>query len=248
MAPKDWITIVISCLALLVSVVSYLLRTREDKRGTRQALTDTLTALGEVSLSMAKLKIENPRASNDVMSLRRTYNSQRRYLANHAEFLLDQIPDLSADIDHNMLAGAFDAIGDPARAEEHWRACVAKSPSDTLRAMNLRGFARFLFYRGNASVGRQKYEESLQVNLPDNDASRRIRADTFALWFTTEREFGFLQEADRRRESAIAEARRIGHQGMQSEMLKYIEDLAKTPHALEPAAEPAPLPPRGAGS
>jgi hypothetical protein len=248
MAPKDWITVLISCLALLVSVVTYLLLTREDKRGTRQALTDTLTALGEVSLAMTKLKIENPSASNDVMSLRRTYNSQRRYLANHAEFLLDRIPELSADIDHNMLAVAFEAIGDLARAEEHWGACVARSPSDALRAMNLRGFARFLFYRGNPSVGRQKYEESLQVNLPDNDPGRRIRADTFALWFATEREFGFLQEADRRRESAVAEARRIGHQGMQREMLRYIEDLASRPQALEPVAEPAPLPPKGAGS
>jgi tetratricopeptide (TPR) repeat protein len=252
------LALAISSLSLLVSLVSFLLvyrqRSREDQRGIRQALTDTLSALGDVNLSMAKLRMEGQQSNDDVVALRRNYNSQRRYLANHAEFLLGQIPGLVADIDHNMLAQAFDAIGDMVRAEEHWKSCVARSPADTLKAMNLRGYARFLFYRGNPSAGRQKYEESLQINLSDNDATRRLRADTLALWFATEREFGFGQEATRRREQAEAEAKRIGHVGLQSEMLKYIEDLGKKPlvsgitRELAPSAEPAPLPPKASST
>jgi tetratricopeptide (TPR) repeat protein len=183
--------------------------------------------LCSIALAFVKLKIDNPQAGPEVVSLRRNYNSSRRYLANHPEFLISRIPELTTDIDHQMLAAAFDAIGDYIRADEHWRSCVERSPSDSLRAMNLRGYARFLFGQGRFDQGRQKYEESLRINLPDNDQGRRIRADTCAMWSGVEREYGFTQEADRRRLQAVQEASRISHKGMQQDMLRYIEDLSR---------------------
>jgi hypothetical protein len=85
--------------------------------------------------------------------------------------------------------------------------------------MNLRGFARFLFFQGNAQLGRKKYHESLEVELPDTDNIRRIRADTYAMWAKTEMDFGYEQEARRLKEQAITTAKRIGHKGMREEFL-----------------------------
>jgi tetratricopeptide (TPR) repeat protein len=229
--PKDFLTLSISSFSLLVSLISFALiyrqRAIENRRAIRQSLTDAVNSLTEVSLAMAKLKIENPHAPPDVVSLRRTYNSSRRYLANHSELLMEQIPKLTTDIDHNVLAVAFDAIGDYERAGAHWNSCVEASPAGPLRAMNLRGLARFLFGQGKFDQGRGKFEESLRINLPDDDSSRGLRADTCAMWSAAERESGFTDEAERRRSQAIQEATRISHKRKQTDMLKYINDLSQ---------------------
>lgn len=255
---KDILTLSVSALSLIVAITSFILtflqRKQEDKRSIRKSLTDTMASLGDVNLELAKLKIEYPEISDDIVNLRRNYNAQRRYLANHAEFLLLQIPDLATDIDHQLLATAFDSMGDYVRARHHWEKSIETSPAESLRAMNLRGLARFLFYQGNPQLGRQKYDESLQANLADNDTNRRFRADSYLMWSITERDFGFDEEARRRREQAIAEANRIGHRGMKEEILNYISDLwssqreDETPlPAFPPSVEPAPLPSKSAG-
>ena len=249
---KDILTLAVSFISAVIALtalfVTYRQRSREDSRGMRKSLTDTLASMAEVNLAMAKLRLEHPESNDSIVGLRRAYNSQRRYLASHAEFLLEQIPSLSTDIDHNLLAQAFDTMGHYEKALEHWKACVEKSPGPSLRAMNLRGFARFLFFQGNSKLGQQKYDESLQVDLPDNDSNRRLRADTYAMWSVTEREFGFVEEARRRREQGLAEAKRIGHSGMRDEILQYIDSLWSQPavpsaatQAYPPATEPAPV-------
>jgi tetratricopeptide (TPR) repeat protein len=227
---KDYLALTLSVIAVVVSVVAFLLtfrqRASENRRGIRKALTETIADLTSVSLERAKLDRENPSSMDDkVVGLRRLYNNQRRYLANHAEFLIGQIPDLVTDIDYNALAFAFDAIGDPNKAKRYWELCVEKSPSRPLQAMNLRGYARFLYFQGQFETGRRKYEESLQVELPDTDNMRRILADTYLMWSKTEHDFGFLEEAKRQKEQAISVAKRIGHVGMRNEMLNYVSTL-----------------------
>lgn len=255
---KDILTLSVSAVSLIVAITSFILtfmqRKREDKRSIRTSLTDTMASLGEVNLELAKLKIEYPQISDNIVNLRRNYNAQRRYLANHAEFLLLQIPDLATDIDHQLLAIAFDSMGDYVRARDHWEKSIETSPAESLRAMNLRGLARFLFYQGNPQLGRQKYDASLQANLPDNDSNRRFRADSYLMWSITERDFGFVEEARRRREQALAEANRIGHQGMREEIVRYIDDLwlgrqhdAASPPTYPPSVELAPLPSKSSG-
>jgi tetratricopeptide (TPR) repeat protein len=243
MAPfetKDVVTVCMSVVSLLVAstsfVLSYSQRAKQDKITARKALTDTMAALADVNLSFAKLKLERPVPSDDVMALRRVYNSQRRYLAKHAEFLLGDIPELATDIDHSILAGAFESMQDFDRAELHWRESIDRSPAEGLRAINLRGYARFLFYQGNPQLGRRRWEESLQVQVPDNDSNRRLRADTYALWSVTEKQLGFREEALRRRDQAVGEANRIGHPLMKAEILRYIDDLWSEPSG--PAAAP----------
>jgi tetratricopeptide (TPR) repeat protein len=239
---KDILTLVVSLCSAIIAVISLIITYRqrqvEDKRNIRSSLTDTLTSLTEVNIAMVKLKLENKTINDDVFAFRRGYNSQRRYLANHAEFLSQQIPDLVSDIDHNMIAHAFSAMGDYERAFKHWEVCIAKSPAPPVLATNLRGFAGFLFEQGNPQLGRKNFEKSVQVAMPDSDVNRRLRADTFAIWSITERDFGFLDHAKRRKEQAEAEARRIGHEKMRKDIQAYIESLwAETSQTVNP--EPA---------
>lgn len=237
METKDIFVVAISSLALLTSITSFVLsfrqRSHENHRGVRKSLTDTLGELADVALARARLDVEHPETSDQIMSLRRMYNTQRRYLASHAEYLVEQIPEIATDIDYNLLAGAFHAIGDYDKAQRYWELCVVTSSSEVIRAMNLRGFARFMFFQGNPQLGRKKYQESLELNLPDTDNIRRDRADSYSMWAKTEYDFGFTDEALRLKQQALSAAKRIGHVGMRDEITAYINELlAPLPETL----------------
>jgi tetratricopeptide (TPR) repeat protein len=178
-----------------------------------------------VNIAFAKLELDYPKSTEErVVALRRNFNAQRRYLANHGEFLVAQIPELTTDIDCAVIAGAFDSHGDYQRAERFFPMAVEKSPNSALKAVNLRGLARFWFRRGNAQRGRKCYEESLQIDLPDTDSMRQFSADTYLLWAKTEEECGFLEESHRVRELAMSAAKRIGHARMRDGMIGQITD------------------------
>jgi tetratricopeptide (TPR) repeat protein len=183
---KDIITIALAALAFIFSIASFTLTFRqrgiEDRRNTRKALTDAVAELTKVSIAYNQLDLDYPKSAQPtVVNLRRNYSNQRRYLANHGEFLAAQIPELTSDIDCITLAAAFDATGDYIRAQKFFELAVEKSPTNALRIWNFRGLARFWFNQGNAQRGRKTYEEALQLNVPDTDSIRYTIADTYLL-------------------------------------------------------------------
>lgn len=218
----------ISGASLVFSIISLILtyrqRSRQDDLSLRKSLTDSVSAIADTNIQMEKLKGENFSNPNTIAA-RRIINSQRRYLANHAELLISEIPKFSTDIDHNLIAGALDAVGDYERARKHWVMCVEKSPEGSLHAMNLRGFARFMFTQGNPEQARKLYEDSLQIQLSDTDGSRRLRADTLMMWALAERDFGFSAEGERRYQQSIVEASRVGTISSREELLRNINNI-----------------------
>jgi tetratricopeptide (TPR) repeat protein len=245
----------IPTLALCVSAASFALsiislvwtsrqKSRQDRLVSRKALTDAMAAIANTNIEMAKLQGSRP----EIVSARRNLNSQRRYLANHADLLTSEIPDLSTDIDHTLIAGAFDANGDHERAQSHWEKCIEKSPEGTAsRVFGLRGFGRFMFNQGQAEAARKLYEEALSVKMPDNDVTRAQRADTLVLWALAERDHGFAAEGNRRRQQALDEANRIGTAFRRNELVDYIDKIWRTDpkeaaSVTTPSAEPGRLP------
>ena len=215
---------IIIALAFIFSIVSFILSFRqtyrEDRRSTRKALADVVAELTKVTIAYNELELRYPKSVDlTVVNLRRNYSNQRRYLANHGEFLAAQIPELTSDIDCIMLASAFDSSGDYVRAQKFFELAVKKSPTDVLRMWNLRGFARFWFNQGNAQRGRKTYEEALQLNLADTDSTRVNVADTYLLWSRIEDEHGYVDEAKRLRTLGQQAANRIGNSQMRQNML-----------------------------
>jgi tetratricopeptide (TPR) repeat protein len=211
-------------LSIFALWLTYRQKSRQDSLASRKALTDTVAAIVNTNIEMAKLQGSRP----EIVSTRRNLNAQRRYLAHHAELLTSEIPDLSTDIDHQLIAGAFDANGDQERAQSHWKKCINKSPAPALRSLNLTGYARFMFHQGQSEAGRKLFEEAVNPNLPDTDLSRHIKADILASWATTERDYGFGNEGERRHQQALAEARRIGTTGRRDQVTSYVESLWRT--------------------
>jgi hypothetical protein len=104
-------------LSIISLVLTYKQKSRQDGLVSRKALTDVVAAIANTNVEMAKLQGPRP----EIVSARRNLNAQRRYLANHAELLTSEVPNLSTDIDHQLIAGAFEANGDHERAQLHWK-------------------------------------------------------------------------------------------------------------------------------
>jgi tetratricopeptide (TPR) repeat protein len=234
METRDIITAIIAIiagLAFIFSIVNFFLtyrqRATENRHNTRKALTDVVAELTKVSIAYNQLELEYPQSAQvTIVNLRRNYSNQRRYLANHGEFLATQIPELTSDIDCITIAQAFDATGDFIRAQKFFELALDKSPTAALRMWNLRGIARFWFDQGNAQRGRQAYEEALQLNVPDTDSMRYNKADTYLLWSRIEDEHGYVDEAKRIRALGQQAANRIGNSQMRQRMLNQFSGVS----------------------
>lgn len=230
MPEKDVLTVVIAVCALIFSIASFVLsfkqRATEGRYTLRKTLTDIVAELTSVNIAFNKLDLEHRNSPEEaVLNLRRNYNSQRRYLANHGEFVIEQIPELSTDIDCITIASAFNATGDYVRAQAFFEMAIAKSPSNLLKMWNMRGLASHWFLRGNAQRGRTVLTEALGLELPDTDSVRQGIADTYLFWAKQESEHGYLEEADRAYQLARAACARIGHTRMREHIEKQIPPL-----------------------
>jgi tetratricopeptide (TPR) repeat protein len=230
METKDIITLVISSLAFIVAVLSYLNTARQrrvdNERTLRYALTEVIADLVQVDWDRVELDRENVGSKDDkVVTMRRILNNKKSYLARQGDFLVQQMATLTTDTDFNSLARAFADMGDYAKARGYWDRCVQQSSTPIIRAMNLRGFAAFLFRMGDFDTGRRVYRESLEVQLSDNDEMRRLRADTYAMWMRSERDYGFSEECARLRQSALSFAKRIGASKVREEFIEYVDSL-----------------------
>jgi hypothetical protein len=103
------------------------------------------------------------------------------------------------------------------------RVVADESLSNPIRHMNLRGYARFLFFQGKFQLGGSKYEEALQIDLSDTDDNRRIISDTYFTWAEAEQEFGNFSETERLIVLGQSYSNRIGHEKMKEEMQKRFE-------------------------
>ncbi|WP_266363060.1 hypothetical protein [Tellurirhabdus rosea] len=224
---KDYIAIAALLISITSLVITLLQKRKENYRTIRKNLSDTLESVAKIAIETTKLRQTNDE-SDAVVDLRRAYNTQRRVLIVHADFLVTENDEIVTEIDCNILATALISIGDLERAEHYWSKTIEKSQNDSIKHMNLRGYARFLFLQGQFQLGRSKYEDALRLKLADNDYNRRLVTDTCILWAKVEREHGNISEFRRLVGLAHGYCSRIGNMTMRDEMEKQINLLEPT--------------------
>lgn len=194
MQTKDFILIAISATALGLSVFSLVItliqKSKETKRAIKKTLSDTLESISKIAVESSKLKAQKDidYDSESIIQLRRSYNSQRRVLISHADFLINQYDKISTESDCNVLAGAYSTIGDQEKAEHYWRKTIEKSISPPIKHMNLRGFGIYYFKNGRYDLGRYYFSEALSLKLPDNDDYKMLLIDTYLMLVDLENE------------------------------------------------------------
>jgi len=108
MTTKDYILISISAAALILSLISLVVtlvqKNRETKRTIRKNLSDTLENISKIAIESTKLRASKDTDFNSepIILLRRNYNSQRRVLIAHADFLVDRYDNIATEIDCNI--------------------------------------------------------------------------------------------------------------------------------------------------
>jgi len=181
---KDVIVIIISGAAIIISLVSlivtFIQKGKETKRTIRKSLTDTLENISRINLETAKLS-STSKNIEDIIRLKRNYNSQKRLLISNADFLIHNYDKLVTEIDCCLLASSYFSIGDQEKAEYYWEETIAKSISLPIRHMNLRGYGIFFFENGEVTKGRQKFEEALNLKLTSNDTNNMMISDTYIM-------------------------------------------------------------------
>jgi hypothetical protein len=250
MSLKDTLTLVLSALAFALAIGSFvwtwLQRNTENRRAIRKALTEVIEELATTSIAFNQLSIDYPRSQETaVVNMRRNYNSKRRYLSVHGDFLCEEAPAVVMEPDCLILAGAFDAANNLEKAEKYWGLAVSKSSNATIRHANLRGFARYKFRHGHLVEGRELYNEALGLlpAMPDSDVTRQIIADTFLMWAAAEKEIGSEANSSRLFEAAADAANRIVAHRMKEEMLQQVSEQRSgvaPPKSQPPPATPPP--------
>ncbi|HEY9259398.1 hypothetical protein [Chitinophaga sp.] len=209
MATKDYILISVSICALILSFISLIVtlvqKNKETKRTIRKTLTDTLESISKIDIETTKLRTskEIDPYSEGAISLRRRYNSQRRVLIAHGDFLILRYDSLATEIDCNILASAYANIGDQDKAEYFWQKAVDKSVSLPIKLMNLRGFGLFLFSHNKVELGRQMFNEAVSLGLTSNDENKAILNDTYLMLCDVEKEFGSKEKYEASLSKAI---------------------------------------------
>jgi tetratricopeptide (TPR) repeat protein len=155
--------------------------------------------------------------------MRRVLNSRRRFLVDCADRLLLGIASLVTDGEYQILAVAWDSVGDHEKARDCWAKCVERSPNDAMRIFNLRGYARYLYRIGQAATGRETYGKAVSIETADTDTARQTKADTYLMWAKTEEQYGYLDEARRLLAFGRNEIERVGFEPSRKQLRARVE-------------------------
>jgi tetratricopeptide (TPR) repeat protein len=195
---NDRITLVISGLAFAVSVVTWYIGQKEQRKqmraGVREQLSkvvqDLIAAQGEL------WECQDAMSGGKAVSKAETGSINHRLtsLARQACELIKLEEDVGFDVEYIAIANALMTSGDLPAAELYFLTAIKKSPSDYYHAMNLTMFASFLFSVGRADDGRQAYTNAVSL-LPDtNDFNREMNARTYQSWADGERWYSSPKE------------------------------------------------------
>ncbi len=200
MVTKDYILIVISSCALILSLISLIVtlvqKNRETKRTIKKTLADALESITKIGIENAKLKGADDYTSDVKIQLRRSYNFQRRVQIAHADFLVQKYDSIATDIDCAVLAVGYSIIGEQDIAELYWNKAIAKSKSSYIKFINYRGYGSYLFAIGKENIGRQMFYEAINLISGKNDEDRYQLVDTYLMLADLELVHGTIEDID----------------------------------------------------
>jgi tetratricopeptide (TPR) repeat protein len=200
MEPKDYIAIgaaVISSCSFVVSYITWRQKSAETQRTMRNQVTETIAKLDTVFAEWDKLNYENTEKRNDPYFVgRRSFlNGQKRFIAKHALYLMEQIPELITDFEYSRVADAFNSIGDFEQANKLYKKAIDTAESDYYKSICTRGYGRSLFAQGLIEKGRSQFKDAVSLVSANNDVNRFHTAETYQRWAVAEADAQNLDEA-----------------------------------------------------
>jgi hypothetical protein len=223
---------VMSALALLLSSAAFIftviIQSKERKRNIRQTLSVALSEIARINVEVSGLKKEEKENSEEIMLIKKSYNSQRGTLVSDADFLIGQNKRLVTNADYALMALAYDGLGNKAKAEEYWQQAISSASTPAQKHINQRDYATFLFNHNQPEEGRDFFEKSLVIPVADTDDEQRYIADTYLIWAKLEGNFANNSEFERLIREAYAQCDKIRHIEKKTAMCRLIDQSVKT--------------------
>jgi tetratricopeptide (TPR) repeat protein len=167
-----YISIIVSALAVFISIVIFVFDRIKHNRYLRTELTQTLEKL--VNVAMERIKTIYDYKSNasileyeKLEHIDKNYTAQRIYLINHAVYLINKIPNSTNANDYRIIAYALMIIGDPKTSIFYYSKALKICKNEYDRILILRGYAANLLRNNQIAEGRSKYEIILQTHEND---------------------------------------------------------------------------------
>lgn len=203
-------SLVISTLALLVSLTTVLLKVVQDQASKRAQLTDILNQIGTLTSSLQQnqsniqadpgqqgqqaqsgtqaqpgLPVANQLNLGDVA--KGGYLMEQIYgLAVQARYLADRIPRLVTEFDLVVIARGFRSASELEVAKDLYLKALAKAKTPVFKIYTHREFGAFAFFAGDEAAGRASYGQALQIPL--SNQRLKYNMDVQTLYFLAQAE------------------------------------------------------------
>jgi tetratricopeptide (TPR) repeat protein len=227
---KDYITLVISGLALAVSIVSAVIgqiqTNRQKRTGIREQLSSVVQNLISCRADYDTLNAE-PVEKRDEAKIA-TVNHKLTSLARQACALEKMEQDVGFDVEFIAIANALTISGDIAGAEEYYEKAVSKSPSPYYKSINMILYGRFLFEEAQYEKGRRVFAEAVSALPNTSDLNRWAIARAYRMWIESEVWSGSESNkgVDKHYQTARGLLQSISSKFMREAGLRELEDLA----------------------
>lgn len=231
---KDIYTLVVSVIALALSLIATTISLRQKKyeteRTLRAQLTDAIGKLNTVYESAIKLREENQDKWNDpiVLDFRSFYTGQKMFYARQAIYIAKQIPNLVSDNEYNSLARAFADADDDASALMYYEKAIKVAPEPYYKAINMRGYGRLLIRTNRIEEGRKQMTLALSLVNGHTDSEKWFRAETLQRWAQIEATQKGGDLSTHLFERALTEYSSISFEPRRREGLENLSNLRKS--------------------
>ena len=225
---KEKITVVLSIVAVVISFASATVSIQQNQssndRAARDQLTATVTELIKLNAANGRL-LNTPRDEKDSSFFQElsTNAQMAASITRQSVFLVGERPDIVTDVDYAAIAQGLMIVGDIVLADQYMRIATEKSPSDFYKTVNLRGYANFLFGQGKHELGREMYQDALDLFNNDTDFNKQTNAYTYQMWMVSEGFNGFIQDAEKQYQRASSIANSISLESWKLNVVRSIE-------------------------
>lgn len=188
---KDIVSIMISVLALIISIVATINTEKkantEKERTIRSQLTDVLSRIIALNLENAKLFKET--ASSDpayYQNVSSILNQENSFLLHQAVYLTGQIPNLVSAFELNTIAVAHANAWDMLIAEQYHKKAIQFCHNDFNKSLATRSYANFLFTQRRFEEGREQFRQAIILLKGGDNLVRYTNGLTYQMWAISE--------------------------------------------------------------
>jgi tetratricopeptide (TPR) repeat protein len=251
MALKDFASVLISALALLVSALGAAFSiTRgkyeerhaeaEERRTLRTQLSDVLSRILETTVENAKIFYSTADGDpNYRQAISIALGQRQTVLLHQAMYLADKIPELVTAVEFNTLAATTAEAGQLIEAEQYHKKAIETSSNDVYKSRATRSYAVFLFSQRRFEEGREQFRKAVSLLSGGNNLVRYDNGISYQFWGWNECNVAnAAKRAEELFESAQNEFNGIDIEPIRRKALQDLENAKNSSRA--PAAYPRP--------